>query len=108
MNNWQLGWLKKMLNLKEWKHTMWPPLECHIILLFRDVHVWMYPTSNFQNIFTIFLHIMLEYNQNKILKKKLFHFILQSVRLKCNCGNECNVHVYSKTQIYSKTNLNDF
>jgi hypothetical protein len=26
----------------------WPPFECHIVLLSRDVHVWMYPTSNFQ------------------------------------------------------------
>ncbi len=24
------------------------------------------------------------------------------------CENKCNVHVYSKTLIYSKNNLNDF
>jgi len=54
----------------------------------------MYPTSNFQKIFTICLNIVLEYNLGK--------------RLEYICENECNVHVYSKTQIYSKKNLNDF
>jgi hypothetical protein len=44
----------------------WPPLECHIVLLSRGVHVWMYSTLNFWKNFTIFLHIMLEYNLGKI------------------------------------------
>jgi hypothetical protein len=70
----------------------WPLLGCHIVLLSRDVHVWMYPTSNLWKNFTIFLHIILEYNLGK----------------KYICGNECNVPMYSKTQIYSKKNLNDF
>jgi hypothetical protein len=25
----------------------WPSLGCHIVLLSKCVHVWMYPTSNF-------------------------------------------------------------
>jgi hypothetical protein len=25
----------------------WPPLGCHLIALSRDVHVWVYPISNF-------------------------------------------------------------
>ncbi len=64
--------------VKEWgENTLqWSPLGCHIVLLSSDVHVWAYPTSNFWNIFTIFLHIMLEYNLGKKFKKKLFHFIL--------------------------------
>jgi len=43
----------------------WPPLGCHIILLSKGVHVWMYPISNFWKSFTIFSHIMLEYNLSK-------------------------------------------
>jgi hypothetical protein len=35
----------------------WPSLGCHIVLLFKDVHVWVYFISNFWKIFTIFLHI---------------------------------------------------
>jgi len=50
----------------------WPPLECHIVLFFRNVHVWVYPTLNFRKIFTIFLHIMLEYNLYKRFFKKYF------------------------------------
>jgi hypothetical protein len=50
----------------------WPLLGRHIVLLFRDVHVWMYPTSNFQKTFTMFVHIMLEYNLSKRLKKNNF------------------------------------
>jgi hypothetical protein len=46
----------------------WPPLGYHIVLLSKDVHVWVYCTSNFWKIFTIFLHIMLKY--------KWFYFIL--------------------------------
>jgi hypothetical protein len=42
---------------------------------------------------------MLEYNLGKRLEKKLFHFILWSGRLEYICENECNVHVYSKTQM---------
>jgi len=53
-----------------------PKILVVIILIFRDVHVWVYPTSNFWKIFTIFLHIMLESNLGKKLEKKLFHFIL--------------------------------
>jgi hypothetical protein len=48
----------------------------HIVLFSKDVHAWVYPTSNVWRIFKIFLHIMLEYNLGKRLKKKLFHFIL--------------------------------
>jgi hypothetical protein len=58
----------------------------------------MYPTSNFQKIFTIFLHIILEYNLGKRL---------EGGRLEYICGNKCNVYAYSKTKIYSKNNLND-
>jgi hypothetical protein len=36
----------------------------------------MYPTLNFQKIYTIFLHIILEHNLSKKLKNKLFNFIL--------------------------------
>jgi hypothetical protein len=54
----------------------WTLLSCHIVLLFKNVHVWMYPTSNSWKIFTIFLHIMLEYNLGKRKGEKLFHFIL--------------------------------
>jgi hypothetical protein len=39
----------------------WPRLGCHMVLLFKDVHVWMYPTFKFWKNFTIFLHIILEY-----------------------------------------------
>jgi hypothetical protein len=53
------------------------PLWGHIVLLSKDVHVWMYPTSNFWKIFTIFLHITLEYNLGKRLENKLFHSIIK-------------------------------
>jgi len=49
------------------------PFESHIVLLSKDVNVWMYPISNFWKNFTLFLHIMLKYNIRKILEKKLFH-----------------------------------
>jgi hypothetical protein len=53
----------------------WPPLGCHIVFLSMDVHVWVYPTSNFWKKITILLYIMLEYNLNKILgKKKIISF----------------------------------
>jgi len=52
--------------------------------------------------------MMLKYNLVKRLKNKLFHLILQSGKLEYIYGNECNVHVYLKTQIYSTKNLNDF
>jgi hypothetical protein len=51
----------------------WPLLGCHILLFYRDVHVWMYRTSNFWKIFTIILHILLEYN---LRKRIFFKFIL--------------------------------
>ncbi len=51
-------------------------LGCNILLFFRDVHVWVYPTSNFWKNFIKVLHIMLKHILNKILEKKLFHFIL--------------------------------
>jgi hypothetical protein len=54
----------------------WSALGCHITLLSKNVHVGLYPTSKFWTIFTIVLHIMLKYNLSKILRKKLFHFIL--------------------------------
>jgi hypothetical protein len=44
----------------------WPPLGCHIILLCKGVHVWIYLILNFWKKFTIFLYIMLEYNLGKI------------------------------------------
>jgi hypothetical protein len=50
------------------------PFGCHIVLLSRDLYVWMYPTSNIWKNFTIFLHIMLEYNLDKILRKKFISF----------------------------------
>jgi hypothetical protein len=65
------------LIIKRGENTLWShPLGCRIVLLSKDVHVWMYPTSNFWKIFTIFLYIMLEYNLGKKLNMKLFHFIL--------------------------------
>jgi hypothetical protein len=64
------------------------------------------PPQNFWKNFTIFLHIMLEYNLGKILKNKKFHFIL-SERSEYICENKCSVPMYSKTQIYSKNNLHD-
>jgi len=49
---------------------------------------------------------MLEYNL-KIRKETIsFHFI--KWELEHICGNECYVHVYLKTQMYSKKYLNDF
>jgi hypothetical protein len=54
----------------------WPLLGCHIILLSKGVHVWMYPTSHFWKKFVIFFHIMIEYNLGNIFKNKLLHFIL--------------------------------
>jgi hypothetical protein len=51
---------------------------------------------------------MLEYNQIKILKNNLFHFIFIEWEIKIYLGNKCNVLVYSKAQIYSQNNLNDF
>ncbi len=50
----------------------WPPLGCHIVLLSKDVHVWMYPTSNFWKIFIIFLHIILEYKLGQRFFKNYF------------------------------------
>lgn len=47
----------------------------HIVLFFGDVHVWVYPILNSWKIFIIFLHIMLEYNLEKRLKKKLLDFV---------------------------------
>jgi hypothetical protein len=55
-----------------WKHIMVTPLGCHIVLLFRGVHVWVYATSNFWKNFTIVLHITLKYNLGKILKNNYF------------------------------------
>jgi hypothetical protein len=79
----------------------WTLLGGHIILLYKGVHVWMYLASKLWNIFTIFLHNMLEYNPCKRLEKKLFHFIFKDGRLEYTCENKCNVLVYSKAQIYS-------
>jgi hypothetical protein len=67
----------------------------------------MYPTSNFWNIFTIFLNIVLGYNLSKILKKYLISFY-KNKKFEYIFENKCSVHVYSKTQIHSKNNLNDF
>jgi hypothetical protein len=53
----------------------WTPLGCHMVLLFKDVHVWMYATSKFWKNSTIFLHIMLEYDVSKILEIYIFHFL---------------------------------
>ncbi len=55
----------------------WPPLRCQIILLFKGVHAWIYPTSDFWKNFITFLHIMLEYTLGKIFRKEIisFHFI---------------------------------
>jgi hypothetical protein len=50
---------------------------------------------------------MLKYNLSKILKKKLFHFIKWEVGI--YTWKKCIVPlVYSKTQIYSKKQINDF
>jgi hypothetical protein len=53
----------------------WPLLGCHILLFSRDVYVWMYRTSNFWKIFTIILHILLEYNLGKKILKNKNQFI---------------------------------
>jgi len=55
----------------------WLPLRCQIILLFKGVHAWIYPTADFWKKFITFLHIMLEYTLGKIFKKQIisFHFI---------------------------------
>jgi hypothetical protein len=37
----------------------WTPLGCQIVFLSMDVHVWMYPISNFWKKFTIFLYIII-------------------------------------------------
>jgi hypothetical protein len=50
---------------------------------------------------------MLEYNLSKILKKYLIS-IYKNKKLEYVCEKKCSVHVYSKTQIYSTTNLNNF
>ncbi len=46
------------------------------VTLYYFVGMWMFPTSNFWKIFTIFFHIIKKYNLDKKLKNKLFHFIL--------------------------------
>jgi len=61
-----------MKNVKGESTLQWTSLGCHIVLLSKDVHVWAYLISNFQKIFTIFLHIMLEYNLGKKLEKNNF------------------------------------
>jgi hypothetical protein len=43
---------------------------------------------------------MLEYNLSNILKKKVFHFILQNGRLKYICENKWSVFMCLKAQIY--------
>jgi hypothetical protein len=53
----------------------WTPLGCHMVLSFKDVHVWMYPTSKFWKNSTIFLHIMLKYDVSKILEIYIFLFL---------------------------------
>jgi hypothetical protein len=45
----------------------WPFLGCHIVLISKDVHVWLNPTLKFWKVFTMFLHIMLKYNLGKRL-----------------------------------------
>jgi hypothetical protein len=63
---------------KGWKHIMVTPLECDIVLVYKDVHVWVYPIFNPWNIFTILLHNMLKYNSSKQEVRKeiiLFYFI---------------------------------
>ncbi len=91
--------------MKNGENTLqWPPLGCHIVTLYyfpKNVHVWMYPTSNFWKNFILLLHIMLGYNLNKILEKETisFHFIMWEIGV-------YSVPMYSKTQIYFKNNLN--
>jgi hypothetical protein len=58
-----------------WKHITVTLLKCHIILLSKDVHVCVYPTSNFWKFFTIFLHIMLKYSLGKKLEKNIYIYI---------------------------------
>jgi len=53
----------------------WTPLGCHMVFSFKDVHVWMYPTSKFWKNSTIFLHIMLKYDVSKILEIYIFLFL---------------------------------
>ncbi len=50
---------------------------------------------------------MLGYNLGKILRKYFISFH-KNKKLKYICENKCSVHVYSKTRIHSKNNLNDF
>jgi len=50
---------------------------------------------------------MLGYNLGKILKKYFISFY-KNKKFEYIFENKCSVHVYSKTQIHSKNNLNDF
>jgi hypothetical protein len=95
--------------LVEGENTLqWTLLGCHMVLLFKDVHVWMYPTSKFWKNFTILLHIMLEYDVSKILYIYIYIYIyiilffLFLFHFLFICGNKCSVTISSKTQIYSQ------
>jgi hypothetical protein len=106
-----------------WLHPMgestlwWLPLSCHNVLVSRGVHVWVYLTSSFWKNFTIFFHVMLEYNLCKILKKKLFHFIYKvgdwnifvqtNVVCLCACVLVYKDHKYIPKIIYVIFNLNE-
>jgi hypothetical protein len=86
-----------------WEHR--PPLECHIVLLWRGVHVWMYLTSNFWKNFIIFLHIMLKYNLKNILKKNYFISFYKvrgwNIFVETNVMYQCT----KKKQLYFKNNF---
>jgi hypothetical protein len=50
---------------------------------------------------------MLGYKLGKIFFKYFISFY-KNEKLEYICENKCSARVYSKTQIYSKNNLNDF
>jgi len=64
------------------------------------------PPQTFKSISQYFC--ILWYNLGKILKYIYFISFYKVQNWSIICGNKCNVHVYPKTQIYSKNYLNDF
>jgi hypothetical protein len=83
--------------------VQWPPLGCHILLLFRGVHVWIYPTSNFWKNFITFWHIMLEYIIDKLFKKIIisFQFIKGKIKIYLWKQMQCT-YVLRNTNILQK------
>jgi hypothetical protein len=100
-------------NLNHNKHMkvkstlQWPPLGCHITLLSKDTHVWVYPTSNFWKNFIMFCILCYNITQERYCKRKYFISFYKmenwSIFVETNV-----VYLCTKTQIYSQKHLNDF